>query len=83
MEQLVHFDPGLIFWTWTTFFVVLAILAWKAWRPMINALEKREAGIRGALEAAADIRTAINLPLFLLEGVAIIAEVVLLLIVLL
>lgn len=33
-------------------------------------------------EAAADIRTAINLPLFLLEGVAIIAEVVLLLIVL-
>jgi len=34
-------------------------------------------------EAAADIRMAINLPLFLLEGVAIIAEVVLLLIVLL
>ena len=31
-------------------------------------------------EAAADIRTAINLPLFLLEGVAIIAEVVCLLI---
>jgi len=52
MEQLVRFDPGLIFWTWTTFFVVLAILAWKAWRPMINALERREAGIRNALEAA-------------------------------
>ncbi len=34
-------------------------------------------------EAAADIRAAINLPLFLLEGVAIIAEVVCLLIVLL
>ncbi len=34
-------------------------------------------------EAAADIRTTINLPLFLLEGVTIIAEVVLLLIVLL
>ncbi len=34
-------------------------------------------------EAASDIRMAINLPLFLLEGVAIIAEVVLLLIVLL
>ena len=56
MEQLVRFDPGLIFWTWTTFFVVLAILAWKAWRPMINALEKREAGIRGALEAAEKAR---------------------------
>ncbi len=34
-------------------------------------------------EAAADIRTVVNLPLFLLEGVAIIAEVVLLLVVLL
>jgi len=52
MEQLVRFDPGLIFWTWITFFLVLAILAWKAWRPMIRALEKREERIRNALEAA-------------------------------
>ncbi|MCH8837038.1 MAG: F0F1 ATP synthase subunit B [Candidatus Marinimicrobia bacterium] len=52
MEQLVRFDPGLIFWTWVTFFVVLAILARKAWGPMIDALEKREAGIKAALAAA-------------------------------
>ncbi len=52
MEQLVQFDPGLIFWTWTTFFAVLAILAWKAWRPMIRALDKRQEGIHNALEAA-------------------------------
>jgi F-type H+-transporting ATPase subunit b len=52
MEQLVRFDPGLIFWTWITFFIVLAVLAWKAWRPMIRALEKREARIHSALEAA-------------------------------
>ncbi len=52
MEQLVKFDPGLIFWTWVTFFLVLTILAWKAWRPMIDALEKRAAGIREALAAA-------------------------------
>ncbi|MFB0517234.1 MAG: F0F1 ATP synthase subunit B [Candidatus Neomarinimicrobiota bacterium] len=52
MEQLVRFDTGLIFWTWITFFMVLAILAWKAWRPMIRALDRREAGIRSALEAA-------------------------------
>lgn len=56
MEQLVRFDPGLIFWTWITFFVVLAILAWKAWGPMINALERREASIHGALEAAEKAR---------------------------
>jgi len=56
MEQLVRFDPGLIFWTWITFFVVLAILARKAWGPMINALERREASIHGALEAAGKAR---------------------------
>ncbi len=52
MEQLVRFDPGLIFWTWVTFFIVLAILARKAWGPMINALDKREADIRDALAKA-------------------------------
>jgi F-type H+-transporting ATPase subunit b len=52
MEQLVRFDPGLIFWTWITFFIVLGILAWKAWRPMIRALDKREERIRNALDAA-------------------------------
>ncbi len=51
MEQLVRFEPGLIIWTWLTFFVVLAILARKAWGPMIDALERREARIRDALEA--------------------------------
>ena len=56
MEQLVRFDPGLIFWTWITFFIVLFILAWKAWRPMIHALEAREQRIRAALEAADQAR---------------------------
>lgn len=56
MEQLVRFEPGLIIWTWLTFFIVLAILATKAWRPMIDALDKREAGIREALSAAEKAR---------------------------
>lgn len=56
MEQLVRFEPGLIIWTWLTFFIVLAILATKAWRPMIDALDKREAGIREALSAAQKAR---------------------------
>jgi len=56
MEQLVKFDPGLIFWTWTTFFIVLAILATKAWGPMFKALENREAVIRDALAAADQAR---------------------------
>ncbi|MCK4578370.1 MAG: F0F1 ATP synthase subunit B, partial [Candidatus Marinimicrobia bacterium] len=56
MEQLVKFDPGLIFWTWTTFFIVLGILGWKAWRPMLLALEGREARIREALVSAEKAR---------------------------
>ncbi len=60
MEQLVKFDPGLIFWTWITFFIVLAILATKAWGPMIKALENREAGIRDALAAADKARQGAN-----------------------
>lgn len=52
MEQLVRFEPGLMIWTWVTFFIVLGILARKAWGPMIDALDKRQAGIRTALDAA-------------------------------
>ena len=52
MEQLVQLDPGLIIWTWITFGLVLAILAWKGWGPMINVLVRREERIRNALEAA-------------------------------
>lgn len=52
MEQLVRFEPGLMIWTWVTFFIVLGILARKAWGPMIEALDKREADIRSALDGA-------------------------------
>lgn len=56
MEQLVKFDPGLMIWTWVTFFIVLSILASKAWRPMIDALEQREQRIREALSNAEKAR---------------------------
>lgn len=52
MEQLVSLETGLIFWTWATFLIVLVILAWKAWGPMIAALDRREQTIRESLEAA-------------------------------
>ena len=55
MEQLVRFEPGLMIWTWVTFFIVLGILARKAWGPMIEALDKREADIRGALDALTEV----------------------------
>ena len=52
MEKWLSFDPGLFLWTIVTFFIVLAILKWKAWGPLINALDKREEDIREALASA-------------------------------
>ncbi|MCF7823553.1 MAG: F0F1 ATP synthase subunit B [Candidatus Marinimicrobia bacterium] len=52
MENLLRFDTGLMIWTWITFIAVLVILATKAWKPMIKALENRENFIRESLEEA-------------------------------
>ena len=56
MEKWLTFDPGLFLWTIVTFFIVLAILKWKAWGPLINALDKREEDIREALASAEKAR---------------------------
>ena len=52
MAKWLSFDPGLFMWTIVTFFIVLAILKWKAWGPLIDALDKREEDIRNALSSA-------------------------------
>ena len=52
MEKWLSFDPGLFMWTIVTFLIVLMILKWKAWGPLINALDKREEDIREALASA-------------------------------
>jgi len=56
MEKWLSFDPGLFMWTIVTFFIVLAILKWKAWGPLIDALDKREEDIRNALSSAEKAR---------------------------
>ena len=56
MENLLRFDTGLMIWTWITFLAVLVILATKAWRPMIKALEERENFIRESLDEAESAR---------------------------
>ena len=52
MEKWLSFDPGVFMWTIVTFFIVLVILKWKAWGPLIDALDKREEDIRNALSSA-------------------------------
>ena len=52
MEKWLSFDPGLFMWTIVTFLIVLLILKWKAWGPLMNTLDKREEDIKNALLAA-------------------------------
>ena len=52
MEKWLSFDPGLFMWTIVTFLIVLIILKWKAWGPLMSALDKRAEDIKNALSAA-------------------------------
>ncbi len=51
-NPLVQPDPGLFIWTILTFLVLLTLLAKFAWRPLLEALETRQQGIRKALDDA-------------------------------
>jgi F-type H+-transporting ATPase subunit b len=51
-NPLVQLDPGLFIWTIVTFLLLLAALAKFAWRPLLTALEERQASIRKSLDDA-------------------------------
>ena len=55
-NPLVQPDPGLYIWTILTFLVLVALLAKFAWRPLLRALEERQASIRASLEEARQAR---------------------------
>jgi F-type H+-transporting ATPase subunit b len=52
MNPLVQPDPGLFVWTILTFLILVALLARFAWRPLLEALERRQATIAQSLEDA-------------------------------
>ena len=52
MNPLVQPDPGLFIWTILTFLVLVALLARFAWRPLMEALEQRQATIAKSLDDA-------------------------------
>jgi F-type H+-transporting ATPase subunit b len=52
MNPLVQPDPGLFVWTILTFLILVALLARFAWRPLLQALERRQATIAQALDDA-------------------------------
>jgi F-type H+-transporting ATPase subunit b len=51
-NPLVQPDPGLYVWTIVTFLVLAALLARFAWRPLLEALERRQDSIRKSLDDA-------------------------------
>ena len=50
--QLVNPDVGLFIWTILTFLALLTLLTKFAWRPLLAALEARQAAISAALDDA-------------------------------
>jgi F-type H+-transporting ATPase subunit b len=52
MNPLVQPDPGLFIWTILTFLVLVGLLARFAWRPLMEALERRQATIAKSLDDA-------------------------------
>jgi F-type H+-transporting ATPase subunit b len=55
-NPLVQPDPGLYIWTIVTFLVLVALLAKFAWRPLLEALERRQAAIKQSLDDARQAR---------------------------
>lgn len=49
---LTDVSPGLIIWTLITFTLLLLLLRWKAWGPILATIEAREQRIRDSLESA-------------------------------
>jgi F-type H+-transporting ATPase subunit b len=51
-NPLVQPDPGLYIWTIATFLLLVALLGRFAWRPLLDALDRRQEAIRKSLDDA-------------------------------
>src|ERR1700722_9835072 len=49
---IMEVEPGLAFWTLVTFVLLFLLLRWKAWGPILHAVEEREKRMREAIEGA-------------------------------
>ncbi len=53
---MLQLEPGMIIWTWVTFFVLLFILKKVGWGPLLGAVEERESLISDSLKRAEEAR---------------------------
>ncbi|HEX4823421.1 MAG TPA: F0F1 ATP synthase subunit B [Candidatus Polarisedimenticolaceae bacterium] len=51
-SALITPEIGLMFWTLVTFVILLVLLGKFAWKPIMDAMNAREAGIKGDLDRA-------------------------------
>ncbi len=56
MDKLLQPDFGLMFWTIVNFTLLALLLTKLAWRPLVNALEKREKQIKDDVSSAQKAR---------------------------
>ncbi|MBI5214419.1 MAG: F0F1 ATP synthase subunit B [Ignavibacteriae bacterium] len=54
---MLEINPGLVVWTTITFVLLVIVLKKVAWKPILEALEKREEHIRLSIEKAEQGRT--------------------------
>jgi len=53
---MLQLEPGMIIWTWVTFFVLLFILKKVGWGPLLGVVEERESLISESLKRAEEAR---------------------------
>ena len=61
MENLVKPEFGLTFWTIVSFFILVFILSKFVWKPLLEAIEKRENKIKQDIELAQKAKDEANL----------------------
>lgn len=53
---MLEINPGLIIWTIVTFLILLALLKKFAWKPLLDALERREEQIHSSVKRAEEMK---------------------------
>jgi len=54
---MLQLEPGMMIWTWVTFFVLFILLARIAWKPLLSAVDQREKSIGDSLKKAEEAKS--------------------------
>ena len=60
LDKWLTIDTGLLYWTILTFVVLLIVLRWKAWNPLMNALDARAEQIQESLSKAEKVTAEVE-----------------------